>query len=438
MPNRKLLIVGEVFVDTYLSDNHNSSLVRLGGIFHSARGCDALNIPYGLAYYAPLYLKRDIEKYSCMLQSQGTFELGYIDKSPNVMIVKEPKEVGDQGYEDLLKNQAEVINTCSISEVISYFNPTDILIYPGKYDLQQILFFLKGSDIKVHIDFHYDSETLLDILDFKVETALISTSSYLFRNNCKGSLIELKNLFSNDRFNTILLKENRGGSCFYKWDENILYESPSYFIPTVHSVGVGDCFNSVFIGLENSFLDCEARLKISALCSSTYASTFDHEEFKTKVNNMNFQELLLLTGTRLPWEERENKDIYIAGPDFPNVDTSLISKLSECLSYHNFKIHLPIRENGLITNSSTFDEKYKTYLKDVSLIENCDLLIAVLLYNDPGTLVELGMFKQSKKPTILFDPFNICKNMFLQNTPDYLCNSIEDVLNSTFECLKRK
>ena len=61
-----------------------------------------------------------------------------------------------------------------------------------------------------------------------------------------------------------------------------------------------------------------------------------------------------------------------------------------------------------------------------------DLLIAILLYNDPGTLVELGMFKQTGKPTILFDPFNCCENMFVLHTPDYLCKNIADVIDAVY------
>ena len=64
MHNRKILIIGEVYVDQHLDIIENGySTSRLGGIFHAARSCDALNIEYALAYYAPDYLVKDVEKF---------------------------------------------------------------------------------------------------------------------------------------------------------------------------------------------------------------------------------------------------------------------------------------------------------------------------------------------------------------------------------------
>lgn len=63
MHKRKILIIGEVYVDQHLDIIENGySTSRLGGIFHAARSCDALNMEYALAYYAPNYLVKDIEK----------------------------------------------------------------------------------------------------------------------------------------------------------------------------------------------------------------------------------------------------------------------------------------------------------------------------------------------------------------------------------------
>jgi nucleoside 2-deoxyribosyltransferase len=125
----------------------------------------------------------------------------------------------------------------------------------------------------------------------------------------------------------------------------------------------------------------------------------------------------------------------MAAPDFPEVDITLLNELNDCLIYHNFKTHLPIRENGLVKKPLKYEEEFNYYHKDIQLLNTCNLLIAVLLYNDPGTLVELGMFKQTGKPTIIYDPFNFCKNMFVRHTPNYLCRTISDVIESVYLCL---
>jgi nucleoside 2-deoxyribosyltransferase len=115
----------------------------------------------------------------------------------------------------------------------------------------------------------------------------------------------------------------------------------------------------------------------------------------------------------------------------------LLDKLKECLIYHNFNPRLPIRENGIATKDLSSQDELIIYQKDISLLDDCDLLIAVLLYNDPGTLVELGMFKQASKPTIIFDPFNYCENMFVRHTPDYLCKTIADVIGAVYLSMGR-
>ena len=48
------------------------------------------------------------------------------------------------------------------------------------------------------------------------------------------------------------------------------------------------------------------------------------------------------------------------------------------------------------------------------------------------------MFKQTGKPTILFDPFNYCENIFVFHTPDYICNNIADVIDAVYLCLRRR
>ena len=152
----------------------------------------------------------------------------------------------------------------------------------------------------------------------------------------------------------------------------------------------------------------------------------------------NFEMLNELVGIRLPWNVRKLINIYLAAPDFPDVNTEILVKLNECLTYHNFTPRLPVRENGIATKDLNYQEELTIFRKDVSLLDDCELLIAVLLYNDPGTLVELGMFKQTGKPTIVFDPFNHCDNMFVRHTPDYLCKTIADVIGAVYLCMGRR
>ena len=98
MPEQVVLIIGEVFIDTHLDIiDVNGPLVRLGGIFHSARAFASLNLNYALAYYAPAYLDPDINEWSLYLNTKGCYKLGNINGAPNVMLINESKEAGERG-----------------------------------------------------------------------------------------------------------------------------------------------------------------------------------------------------------------------------------------------------------------------------------------------------------------------------------------------------
>lgn len=440
MLRRKVLIIGEVFIDTHLDIiDENGPLVRLGGIFHSARAFSALNTDYVLAYYAPDYLEDDINYWSCILNTKGCFKLGTINNAPNVMLVNESKEVGDQGYYNIIKDQALYIETGNIEQIINITNPTDILLYPGRYNCESLFKSLNAFDGKLHIDFHYDSEHILEGIASNISTIILSTSSSQFKEQCSSTSEGIINYFEPYNVNQFLVKENRGGAYCFDVGSQKIFEAPAYYIPTMHSVGVGDVYNAVFIS-QIADNDIEKRMRLAALCAARYAETMSFDKFaeNTKLMLGNIDELESLQGIRLSWIERSRKNIYLAAPDFPGVDTKLLEKLNECLLYHNFRPHLPVRENGFAGSSLKYEDEVRLYNSDIQLLESCDLLIAVLIYNDPGTFVELGMFKQSGKPTIIYDPFLCCENMFVRHTPNFFCKNLDEVISATYQCLRRR
>ena len=155
MPKQTVLVIGEVFIDTHLDIiTENGPLVRLGGVFHSARAFASLGLNYALAYYAPAYLDDDINEWALYLNTKGCYKLGNINKAPNVMLVNESKEAGDQGYYNIIKDQAEYVDLESIREIVDIINPTDILLFPGRYDTSKVMWDLHDFPGRIHIDFH--------------------------------------------------------------------------------------------------------------------------------------------------------------------------------------------------------------------------------------------------------------------------------------------
>lgn len=437
MSEQLVLVIGEVFVDTHLDILRcGIPATRLGGIFHAARALSAAGTQYALAYYAPDYLDADIAFYSSFLNSLGCYKLGNINAAPNVMLIRDSPESGDQGYVNILSDQTVYCDVASLKEIIENVHPSDIMLFPGRYNAENVMNSLNVFPGNLHIDINYDSKSFLSLTSRTVNTLFLSTSSPLFYNGCSRNLQGIVEHFKSLDIKCFLLKENRGGSICYYPENQRTYESSAYYAQTVHSVGVGDVYDSLFLcDLPN--VHNEEKMIFSSLCAAKYAETLDYGVFEENVKLIKetFDDFKCLKGIRLPWQEREDINIYLAAPDFPDVDTALLDKLYDNLKYHNFSPRRPIKENGLSRPNSSRAEEFDLYQKDLLLLDECSLLIAVLLSNDPGTFVELGMFKHAGKPTILFDPYSICTNMFAKNTPDYICRTLPEVINTVFLCL---
>lgn len=434
MPNnniKRLLIIGEVFIDVHLDKNHN----RLGGIFHSARAMNSLNCNYALAAITPNYLVKSIYEFGNKLGAENISIIGEITNIPNVMLIGDSSEAGNQNYNDLLRDQAKSsLNKENINSILDTYLPTDILIYPGKYNLIELINYLIDFTGKIHLDFQYECDTLDQIYaQISIDTIILSTSSTLFSNKNMGSSdLLVQNL--KDKTKNILLKENRGGSRYYEFSNQLWTSAPAFLNKTAHSVGVGDCFNAVFL---TSNENISTSLKLASYVASWYASTFHHDTFVENTKNL-FElsyEISQLSGISLEWEKRTQEHIYIAAPDFPHIDTKWIDIIYDCLDYHNFKPHRPVKENGIILGDEDENTQLGAYFKDIQLLHKCSLLIAVLLNDDPGTYVEIGWMSKNGKPIILFDPNYKATNLFLKKSVNIICHTPNEVINATFELL---
>ena len=435
--HNRFLIIGEVYTDVHL-DIFESPL-RLGGIFHSARAFSAINCNYAIAAIAPRFLNKSIEEYGQLLNAQKAVIVGEIDGAPNVITIQDSPENGNQGYNEILRDQSEItINQQKLNQIIKEYNPTDILIYPGKYNIEDILPALENFVGYLHIDVQYGVESLerMISLGLNFHTIILSTSSTLFKEN-DFSVINLVNSPLIVNAKSLLLKENRGGSTYYDITTRIWYEAPAFKTETVHSVGVGDCFNAVFLSQKRQSKQ-EPALKIASYIAMLYASTLSFDTFKDLISNLDFNDVKNLPAKRLSWGERQKHHIYIAGPDFPDVDTRLIEELYDNLKYHNFAPHRPVLENGIITGCETEEKQHEAYQKDIALLEKSSLLIAVILNDDPGTYVEIGYMAKSGKPVIIFDPYKQVRNLFLKKSSDYIAHSMSEIVDIVFDLLGRQ
>lgn len=425
-----ICLVGDVLIDVTLRTTSSDTKLRFGGIIHCARALWALNIPYDVGYFAPDYLDDQIVDYLRHHNCTNIIKLGTTIGTPNVILIEEAKEIGDQGYELLLRDTSRIIyDTDKILQIASN-NYSDYLIIAGNYDLGLVVNKLPA---RKHIDVANNVWLLDDLKQLnKLQTVFISTSSKIFKNSFNESFMDFINQFESIA-ETVVLKENRGGSRVYNFSDERFYEVPAQPRTIVHSVGVGDVFDAVYV--THLSLGIKEKGILSSWIAAEYAVTTFPDDFKTGVSRVmksNIHELLPMPGVSLPWEQRKMINIYIAAPDFTHVNTERIEAMDAALRYHNFTPRRPIKENGQMEENASKFKKQELVAKDMQMLDECSLLVGILLYNDPGTLIEIGYAKAIGMPTLVYDPYNLASNCMLTELPDLLSSDMDEILTEVF------
>lgn len=440
----KICILGHFLVDVTFGTVGKEPKLRFGGIAHAARTAWALKTPYILAYLAPEYLDEQIQNFSLRYGGSAAIKIGNVLGCPNVVTIGEPTEAGPQGYQFLLRDeQQSIINEELLNEVCQEKDIADFIIFPGGFDLKKVLKSLNASHAEVHIDANFEPDDPKEFatLGRKFSTIAFSTSSDIFMHRYKSSVSQLCDSLLGTYTDTFLFKENRGGSRFFSVKNS---ESP-YRIPAQtrhiqHSIGVGDCFDVAYVICRRK-MEEKAALTYASYIAAEYACTTYPDDFAdaTKATlQITEEEMIQLAGVSLPWEERPFCHIYIAAPDFEYVDRGPIEQLDHCLQYHNFSSRRPVKENGEVGIQADVQRRQALCDADVHLIEQCQIMVAVLLYDDPGTLIEIGMAYQRGMPVIVYDPYRRAKNLMLTQLPNLVSSNIDEVISAVFKYAARR
>lgn len=431
-----LLLIGEIYVDFTLPKAGSNSKLRLGGVVHAARGLWAIDAKFAVAAVCPGYLVDQARTY---LQDLGCSEfiwLAEVKGSPNVMAIGDPTELADQAYEDLLREDKSVE---FLPESVRLKEFKSCLILPGKYDLA-VLPSLLAQDVQVSFDIAYDISDLetLDAFKPKLATITTSTSSPMFLDRASEDVSILLDDLRDLSPQAIVLKEGRGGSRVFDLRADCSEEVPALLGETINSVGVGDVYSAVFVSLHDE--EIFDRAWKAARVATCYSQTTYPDDFKRDVQrslSLPVAQMRSLGGTNLPWHSRPAFQIYLAAPDFSYFERSRIDAVIEALAYHNFRLRRPVQENGELDPLSPMHKVNTAYWNDLDLLEQCDLVFAVPLGRDPGTLVEIGHALAAKKPVIAYDPLKENTNAMVMAGSTVYSDNLDTCLNGLFETVSK-
>ena len=424
-----ICLVGDILTDVTLATTNNPLKMRLGGIVHAARALWAMDVEYAVAYFAPAYMDGHIDMFLKEHDCKAIIKLGNVTNCPYTMLIQEAKEVGNQGYEFLYHDDIAIDYDINSIKELNDFD--DLMFISGNYDMKHILSYI-DSECKLHCDVANNVNTVDELpKDRKFETLFFSTSSNIFKNQYTdfNSFCDLLIPYAK----RIVLKENRGGSRVYDASVGETYQIPSQTSPITHSVGVGDVYD--VISLTAPCDGYQNQLILASWVAMEYALTTFPDNFKKSVKALlkaSIADLKAQGGCILPWDVRLSCQIYIAAPDFSFVDTKHIDVLCDCLNYHHLVPRRPIKENGQMSEGADKQERLGIFCADMKLLGECNMLIAVLLYNDPGTLIEIGLAAQRGIPTLVYDPYKIADNCMLTELPTLVSSDLDHIIVKVF------
>ncbi len=430
--NDALLLVGEVYVDFTLAKVGVDSKLRLGGIVHAARGLWAIDARFAVAAVCPGYL---VDQARAYLESLGCNEfiwLAEVKGAPNVIAIGDPTELADQAYQEILRDEKSVSFLGNVADLKAF---KTCLIFPGKYDLA-VLRTLLAPDVEASFDIAYDFPDLEVLAPFKENLAAIitSTSSPRFLAQASNDVSTLLDDLRGFLPRCVVLKENRGGSRVFNLRTDAEEEVPALLDKTSNSVGVGDVYSTVFVYMLGTGV-FDAAWK-AGRAATWYAQTTFPDDFKRDVRRslaLSIGQMRALGGTFLPWHARQALQIYFAAPDFSYIDRKYIDEALGALAYHNFRVRRPVQENGELKPHSPMHEMHAAYARDLSVLAECDLVFALPLERDPGTLVEIGIALAANKPVIAYDPLEENANTMVIVGAAVYSSELGRCLNGLFE-----
>lgn len=426
-----VLVVGELVVDYTLGHQGSISKLRLGGVGHAARGLWAADLEFSVAAFCPQYLIGEAKAYLAALGCREFIWLGDVVGAPNVILIGDVREVSHQGYEDLMR-ETKIVKVHEPLPCLDAYR--EVVVFPGRFDIN-VLASAFAVDARLSFDIAYDLEDLSSLMAFqrRLGAVILSTSSPLFMRLGSDDINILLNAIRALSPEVLLLKENRGGSRLFDMQHGSVEEIPATLSRTVNSVGVGDVYSSVMVGLshrgwiEAAWRGCQA--------ASVYSQSTFPDDIKRDLQRgfrLSIEVLRALGGSILPWHDRQSYSIYLAGPDFSYIEKQELDHAVDSLTYHNFRVRRPVIEGGELRRPASEGDMRHMYNMDYQLLKECDVVFAVPLDRDPGTLVEIGIAIEMGKPVITYDPRGENKNTMVVAGSSVYSADLDECLNGTF------
>ncbi|RFU69999.1 PfkB family carbohydrate kinase [Bacillus sp. V59.32b] len=220
----------------------------------------------------------------------------------------------------------------------------------------------------------------------------------------------------------IILKRGHKG-CTLIYDEKRI-DFPAFKSNVVCTLGSGDVFGGAFAVTFLRTRDIEYSVQIGNCAAANFIESVSIE---TVIDKAGVEKDLFLR-EKLITDEKLLKKIYLAGPFFSKQEINWVKQITDRLESARFRVLSPSRENGIINKDMSLEQRRKVFQSDIDLLNDADVVVALLDHDDPGTCFEIGYAYEKGIPVYgLKTSQNDLNNMVRFGCKELLDN-IEDLI----------
>ncbi|XID91612.1 PfkB family carbohydrate kinase [Paenibacillaceae bacterium WGS1546] len=207
------------------------------------------------------------------------------------------------------------------------------------------------------------------------ETILLSETTCI-----KESIEKLKTM--GPRY--IVIKRGHKG-CILITDEKIV-EVPAYKSNVVCTLGSGDAFGGALAATFIETGDIEYSVQVGNCVAANFIESIAIETVIDRAG----VEKDIYTREKFVVDEATPIKIYLAGPFFSDQEIHWVRHVGNKLESARFDVLSPSRENGVISKDTSIEKRKDIFQSDIDLLNSCDIVVALLDHDDPGTCFEIG------------------------------------------------
>lgn len=282
----------------------------------------------------------------------------------------------------------------------------------------------KSRNIPVFLDPKPNKESIEDAkkaLKF-VDMLLVNEDEAMLISNTNSTMDAIK-VLSNQDLKYLIIKRGEKGCILIEKGKEVI-EKLAFKSNAICTLGSGDVFGGA---LATTFIetgDINYSIEVASCLAADFIERNDPETMLNRAalkNNMSKRKLN---------ENVEFKDIsiYLAGPFFSEQEVYWVNYVRKELELRNIKVLSPLHENGIVALNSSYEERKKVYNLDIDLLEDADMVIALLDHDDPGTCFEIGYAVKKNIPVIGLRTSTEYLNNMIYCGCIKVFNSIEEII----------